>query len=69
VLQAAFISSELTSGVGRIAAAIAIDAFIGKARPSSIKASDREWRRDTALGGFFGMGAMIILILLSASGW
>jgi hypothetical protein len=69
VLPVVFVGSELVSFVGGIAAAMAIGAFIGQARPSSIRASDEERRRDTARGGLNGIVVMIGLILLSEIRW
>jgi hypothetical protein len=70
MLPAAFISFQsLTSGVGGLAAAIAIGAFIGQALTALGPTSEQERRRYIAVGGLAGLTAMSGLILLSASGW
>jgi hypothetical protein len=69
VLPAVVVISEITSDVGGIAAAIAIGAFIGQARPSALRASTEKRRRHTAAGGFSGMAVMIGLILYSQIRW
>jgi hypothetical protein len=70
VLPVALVSiQDVTSTAGGIAAAVAIGAFIGQPLTSFAPASDRRRRRDTAIGGFAGLAAMIALILLSVSGW
>jgi len=70
VLPASFISfSDLTSGAGGLAAGVAIGAFIGQALSGLWPTTDQKRRRDTAVGGFAGLLAMIGLILLSANGW
>jgi hypothetical protein len=70
VLPAAFISlDDLTSITGGLAAAIAIGAFIGQASVSLAPASDQRRRRRIAIGGSFGLIAMIGLIILSATQW
>jgi len=69
VLPVAFASSELVSYVGGVAAAMAIGAFVGQSRPRSIKASDEERRRNTAVGGLIGIAVMIGFILLLENGW
>jgi hypothetical protein len=69
VLPVAFTASELVSYVGGIAAAMAIGAFVGQARPRSIGASDEVRRRNTAMGGFSGIAVMIGLIVLLENGW
>jgi|GEM_PF-6152461 len=67
VLPAGFLSVDtLSSIVGGLAAAIAIGAFVGQASVSFSSNSDRLRRRRIAIGGLFGMGLMIGLILLSA---
>jgi hypothetical protein len=69
VLPVALLSSEITSAVGGIAAAMAIGGFLCQSKPSSIRGSDEERRRDTAFGGLTGMATMIGLILLFEIGW
>jgi hypothetical protein len=69
VLPAALVSSELTAAVGGFAAAMAIGGFLCQSKPSSIRGSEEERRRDTAVGGVIGMVAMIGLILLFEIGW
>jgi hypothetical protein len=70
MLPAAFISFDLlTSGVGALAAAIAIGAFIGQALTALGPTSDLKRRRYIAIGGLAGLATMSGLILLSASGW
>jgi hypothetical protein len=67
VLPAAFFSvQDLTSIAGGLAAAIAIGAFIGQALAIAAALSDVERREAIAIGGFFGLLAMIGLILSSA---
>jgi hypothetical protein len=67
VLPAAFlISSEsLFAGAGGIAAAIAVGAFIGQSLSAFRPTTDRERRRDIAIGGFLGLAALIGLFLFS----
>jgi hypothetical protein len=66
MLPAAFISlGNLTSVAGGFAAAIAIGAFVGQAFTAFGTGSEKKRRRDTAVGGFFGLAAMIVLFLLS----
>jgi hypothetical protein len=70
VLPVAFMSvDELTSVAGGIAAAIAVGAFLGQTLTAFGSASDRQRRRAIGVGGLFGLGVMIGLILLSASRW
>jgi hypothetical protein len=70
VLPASFIPvPDLTSGAGGLAAAIAVGAFIGQSLSGLWPASEQKRRRDTAVGGFAGLMAMIGLILLAANGW
>jgi hypothetical protein len=65
VLPVAFLTSELISGAGGLAAAMAIGVFGGQILPSSISGSEEKRRRNTALGGLFAIGVMIGLILFS----
>ncbi len=60
VLPVAFTTSESVSYVGGIAAAMAIGACVGQARPRSIGASDEARRRNTAVGGLGGIAVMIV---------
>jgi hypothetical protein len=69
VLPVAYLSSELVSSVGGIAAAMAIGVFLEQARPSSVDGEDRVRRRNTAVGGLIGMVVMIGLILLLEIRW
>jgi hypothetical protein len=69
VLPAAFVSSDLVSYVGGVAAAMAIGAFVSQARPRSITATEEVRRRNTAIGGLIGIAVMIGLILLLEFGW
>jgi hypothetical protein len=65
VLPVAFLTSELISAVGGVAAAMAIGVFLGQAVPSSIKGSDEVRRRNTAVAGSITAGVMRALILYS----
>jgi hypothetical protein len=69
VLPVAFVTSELVSYVGGVAAAMAIGAFVSQARPKSIAATDEERRRKTAIGGLSGIAVMIGLILFLEINW
>jgi uncharacterized membrane protein YciS (DUF1049 family) len=68
VLPAAlfFTREDLLAITGGIAAAIAVGAFAGQALAILFALSEPQRRRRTALGGLFGLGVMIGLILLSA---
>ncbi|OJU85665.1 MAG: hypothetical protein BGO11_01495 [Solirubrobacterales bacterium 70-9] len=63
MLPVAFLTSELVSAVGGVAAAMAIGVFLGQALPSSIKGSDEVRRRNTAVAGSLTVTAMSGLIL------
>jgi hypothetical protein len=63
VLPVAFLTSELISAVGGVAAAMAIGVFLGQALPSSIKGSDEVRRRNTAVAGSIAGTVMSGLIL------
>jgi len=65
VLPVALLSSEIISAAGGFAAAMALGVFGGQALPGSIKGPDEVRRRNTAVGGSIGIGAMIGLILYS----
>jgi hypothetical protein len=65
VLPVAYLTSELISAVGGVAAAMAIGVFLGQALPSSIKGSDEVRRRNTAVGGSITVTVMSGLILYS----
>jgi hypothetical protein len=70
VLPVAFISlGDLASAAGGLAAAIAVGAFIGQTLTAFGPGSDRRRRRDTAVGGLFGLAVMSGLILLSINRW
>jgi hypothetical protein len=61
-------STNLLTGAGGFAAAIAIGAFIGQGLDILSPSSELVRRRRTAIGGLFGMTLMIGLLLLSAKG-
>jgi hypothetical protein len=65
VLPVAFLTSELISLVGGLAAAMALGVFGGQILPGSISGSDEARRRNTAFGGLFGVAVLIGLILFS----
>jgi hypothetical protein len=63
-----FSREDLVSLTGGIAAAIAVGAFVGQAICVLLSSPEQSRRRYTAIGGLLGLGTMIGLILLSASG-
>jgi hypothetical protein len=66
MLPASFLTiQELSSVAGGFAASIAVGAFIGQAFTTFGSGSDRKRRRDTAFGGFIGLGFIIGLFLFS----
>jgi len=70
VLPVAFISlGDLTSATGGLAAAIAVGAFIGQTLTAFGSGNDKRRRRDTAVGGLFGLAVMSAFILLSIYEW
>jgi hypothetical protein len=67
VLPVAYLTSEVISGAGGLAAAMALGVFAGQILPSSISGSEARRRRNTAAGGLIAIGVMIGLFLLSNS--
>lgn len=69
MLPAVLISpTNLISGAGGLAAAIAIGAFLAQAGAVFVASSEESRRRRTAAGGLAGLVVMIGLILYSKSG-
>jgi hypothetical protein len=66
VLRVAFLTpTDLFTGAGGLAAAIAVGGFLGQVIAIALLASDQERREITAFGGCFGFLTMIGLIVLS----
>lgn len=55
-----------TSAAGLIAAAIAVGGFLAHARPALSGADERRLRAVTVIGGIWGSGVAIAVIVLSA---
>lgn len=51
--------------VGLLAGSIAVGGFLGHARPSMSEVPEPELRRDTTMGGLYGMVVAVGLIVLS----
>jgi hypothetical protein len=67
VLWLATIYSDFVTGIGGVAAMIAIGAFIGQISPGLAEAPDARVRRDAVLGGIGGIACAIIVFGLSVA--
>jgi hypothetical protein len=59
------IAGEFAIGVGLLAGMIAVCGFIAHARPTLSRASAREIRAATVIGGLAGLGIGLLVVVLS----
>ena len=66
MLALASIFNDFTTGMGGLAATVAVGAFIGQIYPGLSEAPDARVRRDAVIGGVAGFLAAVGWIVLSA---
>jgi hypothetical protein len=60
------IANSAASGFGMTAAAIAVFGFVAHIKPALSGAGEKELREATLMGGMVGLGAALLVIVLSA---
>lgn len=63
MLPVGSIISDAASGVGFMAATIALCGFLGQAWPALKRQEDEEVRAATVVGGLFGLFAAVVVII------
>jgi hypothetical protein len=60
------IASQFATGLGTVAAAIAVCGFLAHARPALTGGSEKRIREATVIGGVVGFALAIVVVFLSA---